>query len=168
MRTDRRTELRTVIIGNFYYCANPPKNTHLSQNLQRDLSKFLSTFYSIILCDKVVKNGEIFALLRCYTAQICIQLLTFREHLPLPSSRTKRSSLTASALNIRLTGCPETSVTINLSCVTTQKIRGIIYTAAEAWNYALWKNCITPNNGVKFLVAVNKECTYTYVVVGNV
>ena len=33
-------------------------------------------------------------------------------------------------------GCPETSVAINLPCVTSQKTEDLMYTTAEAWNYA--------------------------------
>ena len=33
-----------------------------------------------------------------------------------------------------LIGCTETSVTINLPCVTPQKSEDLIYTAAEAWH----------------------------------
>ena len=32
-------------------------------------------------------------------------------------------------------GCPETSVTTNLRCVTSQKSEDHIYTAKEAWNH---------------------------------
>ena len=46
-------------------------------------------------------------------------------------------------------GCTETSVTTNLSCVTSHKSEDLIYTAAEAWNqgnkdYCLWvsKYCL--------------------------
>jgi hypothetical protein len=35
--------------------------------------------------------------------------------------------------------CPETSVTTNLHCVTSQKIEYLIYTAADAWNHA-WRH----------------------------
>jgi hypothetical protein len=41
-------------------------------------------------------------------------------------------------------GCPETSVTITLRCVTFQKSEGLIYTAAEAWNHKRWLLYITP------------------------
>jgi hypothetical protein len=35
-------------------------------------------------------------------------------------------------LNLEQTGCPETSVTTNLLCVTSKKNEDLIYTAAEA------------------------------------
>jgi hypothetical protein len=36
-----------------------------------------------------------------------------------------------------LTHCPETSVTTDLLCVTSQKSDDLIYTKTEAWNHAL-------------------------------
>ena len=36
---------------------------------------------------------------------------------------------------MRLIGCTETLVTINLPCVTPQKSEYLIYTAAEAWHH---------------------------------
>jgi hypothetical protein len=32
-------------------------------------------------------------------------------------------------------GCPQTSVTSNLHCVTSQKSEDLVYTAAEDWNH---------------------------------
>ena len=76
---------------------------------------------------RLSKRYETLALLVCYAAYIGSYLPTFRDNLSAPSSRVKQS---------RPTGRPETSVTTILGCVTSQKSEDLIYTAAEAWNYA--------------------------------
>ena len=38
------------------------------------------------------------------------------------------------------TGCPETSVTTNLRCLTSQKSEGLNYRTTKAWNFAYWQS----------------------------
>ena len=48
------------------------------------------------------------------------------------------SSCTVWPLKIGPIGCLETSVNTNLRCITSQRSEYLIYTAAEAWNYAIY------------------------------
>ena len=52
---------------------------------------------------------------------------------------------------------PETSVTANLRCVTSQKGEGLIYTAAEAWNLATFPKLTVLSWLVKFWSLVCPE-----------
>ena len=56
----------------------------------------------------------------------------FLDNLLVPSSMAKQSKNTAGLLKEGLTGRPETSVTTNLHCVTSQKSKSLIYTMVEA------------------------------------
>jgi len=47
----------------------------------------------------------------------------------------KRQAFQELTLNKGSQGCPETSVTTKLRCVTSQNSEGLIYAVAEAWNY---------------------------------
>ena len=47
--------------------------------------------------------------------------------------------------------CPETSATINLRWVTSQKSEDLIYTAAEAWNHAEWVSLFVTCTGQYWL-----------------
>jgi len=63
---------------------------------------------------------------------LVVWLPMFQDNLLVPSSMAKQSKNTAGLLEEGLTGCPKTSVTTNLHCVTSQKSKGLIYTIVEA------------------------------------
>jgi hypothetical protein len=58
--------------------------------------------------------------------RLVFKLPTFQENLSIPSSRIKQSK------NMGLTGFPETSVTANLRCLTSQKNEDFLYAEIEA------------------------------------
>ena len=106
----------------------------------RDLVQFVFGFYRTNLSSINFKyKYQVFALLGCYAASIGSYRrceTPYRFHLQ-GSSSPSHSSWTAWPLKMRPTGCPETSVTIN--ALTSQKIKDLIYTAAEAWNHAKYE-----------------------------
>jgi len=67
---------------------------------------------------------------------LVVWLPMFQDNLLVPFSMAKQSKNTAGLLKEGLTSCPETSVTTNLHCVTSQKSKSLIYTMVEAWNHA--------------------------------
>ena len=56
----------------------------------------------------------------------------FGKKLPVPSSKTKECNLTTWRI-----GCTETSVSINICCLTSQKSEDLVYVATEAWDHAI-------------------------------
>jgi len=143
MWTDSRANVRTVVVTAFCYCANSPRNVRLRQNWQRAFSTLLR--HECTVYSSKTARWSLF----CDVTQLrwVVSYRRFGTTYPLPSSRTKRSSLTAWALKIGPIGCSETSSTTNLPCVRSKKREGLIYTAEEVWNHELWKSCITANSG---------------------
>jgi phage gp37-like protein len=74
----------------------------------------------------------VFAVLGRYAAQTGRYWPTYRDHLSVQSSTVKQSS------KMEPIGCTETSVTINLHCVTYQNNEDVIETAVGAWS----KTCV--------------------------
>ena len=73
--------------------------------------------------------NQIFALLGFYEAYSGNSIPTFRDNLSVPSSRVKQSK------KMGLIGCPETLVTTDLRCITSQKSEDLIYMSE---NYLLY------------------------------
>jgi hypothetical protein len=100
----------------------PTKHAHVPPNKWK-------TYYYTKLSD------EIFAILGCYEMKIDIYRrfgITHRSHL----QGQTNWFFNLWTLKIDQMGFPETSVRISLNCITSQKNKCIIETAAEAWNNA--------------------------------
>jgi len=102
----------------------------LTQQSRTRNPKYLEKYYFTKLSDAIS------ALLRCYAAYIGSYRrfgTTYRSHL---HGQTNCFSWTIWLLKIGQIGVSETSVSISLNCVISQKSKGLTDTVAEAWNKA--------------------------------
>ena len=82
---------------------------------------------------------EVFALLGFYEAYSGNSIPTFRDNLSVPSSRIKQSK------KMGLIGCPETLVTTDLRCITSQKSEDLIYMSENYLLYfGIWRMWWSP------------------------